>query len=567
MRLDGLDGLSRKFFFLKKMRFLLLILLLQPAKAQLLPGIDPGLPKPESVAALPSVKVQGESGGEGAILMDFLKKVTLVTWSDGELLKTSDHLDVSRGLILPDAEGLSKKFSRWVNGVVTEGDLAAMADVILIHYDEGGYPVVLVDVPEQDLSGGKLTFVVELGLIGNVGVTKPRYSNASSIKKGLRLKRGDFIKREDLNAHMDWYGRNVFRKPKLLVSPGQVPPSADILIGLTERKPWSASLGYENSGQEAIGRDHFILGAAGMTRNEHVIAWQSVLGAPVSSLQAHAVTWEIPFHELHQTLQLSGSVALVETNTLVTGLPVENQGTSWGVSAIQNIRLPSLGKWKQSMRGGIELKSTDQFVLFGGTGFSPGEVRFFNLRVGYALERKWEDAGFSLNTDLIASPGGLISKNDDADFKNQDPDADSTYVIGRMSSEAWWTPGGDWRIGMRAEGQVADSRLLPTEQFAAGGYRSVRGADEREFTADIGWQSSFEVYSPAISVIANTGIRFLVFYDQAWLRNRGGASDSLSGAGLGIRAKITDGVDLRLDHGWRLDDDGSRIHLGLRTTF
>lgn len=549
------------------MRFLFLILLLQSARGQLLPGIDPSLPSPESVGSVPSVEVHEAPIGEGAILINSLNNVNLVTWADGELVKVADRLGISQGLILPDAAGLSEKFSSWIDGAVTEGDLAAMADVILIHYDEEGYPVVMVDVPEQDLGLGTLTFVVELGVIGNVGVTKPRYSNVSSLQKGLKLKRGDVIRREDLNAHMEWYGRNSFRQPRLLVSPGLVPPSADILIGLTERKPWSATLGYENSGQEAIGRDHFILGAAAMTKREHVIAWQSVLGAPVSSLEAHAVTWEVPFHELHQTLQLSGSIAQVETNTLVAGLPVENQGTSWGVAAIQRIRLPSWGEWKQSLRGGVELKSTDQFVLFGGTGFSPGEVRFLNLRAGYSLERKWEDAGFSITADLIASPGGWVSKNDDADFKNHDPEADSTYVVGRMSSEAWWTPGGDWRIGMRAEGQVADSRLLPAEQFAAGGHRSVRGLNEREFSADTGWQSSLEIYTPAISVVANTGIRFLVFYDHGWLRNRGGTSDSLSGAGVGLRAKITDSVDLRLDHGWRLDDEGARTHFGFRTTF
>ncbi|MGJ8642935.1 MAG: ShlB/FhaC/HecB family hemolysin secretion/activation protein [Luteolibacter sp.] len=549
------------------MRFLLLILLFQTARGQLLPGLDPTLPEPESVGSIPSVEVQGSPSGEGAVLIESLTQVTLVSWADSGLQRISDHLEISKGLLLPDAPQLSKKFTEWMGGAIREGDLAAMADAILIHYDKAGYPVVMVDVPDQDLAEGNLTFVVEMGVIGNVGVTRPRYSDPESLRKGLWLKSGDVIQRGELNAQMDWYGRNIFRKPRLLVSPGLAPPSADILIGLTERKPWSVSLGYGNSGQKAIGRDQFTLGAAGMTQNEHVIAWQTVLGAPVSSLQANAVTWEIPFHGLHQTLQLSASIAEVETNTVVTGLPVVNQGTSWGISAFHKVPLLSMGNWKHSMRSGIELKSTDQFVLFGGTSLSPGEVRFLNFRVGYALERKWDDAGLSVNVDLIGSPGGWVSKNDDADFKNYDPEADSSYVIGRMSSEGWWTPGGDWRFGFRAEGQVADSRLLPAEQFAAGGYRSVRGVNERDFAADIGWQSSFEVYSPAITVAGNSGIRFLVFYDQAWVRNRGGSSDSLSGAGLGMRAKISDSTDLRLDQGWRLDDEGAMTHVGIRTSF
>ncbi|MGJ8633053.1 MAG: ShlB/FhaC/HecB family hemolysin secretion/activation protein [Luteolibacter sp.] len=549
------------------MRFFLPIFFLQSVSGQLLPGIDPSIPEPEKRAPIPSVETLGGMEGEGAVIMGRLEKVTLVSWVSTGVKNMANGLDASEGLILPSPDKLSETLAKWMGEALTEGDLATMADAILIHYDAAGYPVVMIDVPEQDLSAGNLMFVVEMGVIGNVGVTNPSYSSPAAIRKGLWLRGGEVIRRKDLNAQMDWYGRSVFRKPRLLVSPGQVPPSADVLIGLTERKPWTGMVGYENSGQEAIGRDHFLLGGAFMTKGEHVVAWQTVIGAPVSSLQAHAVTWEIPFHSLHQALQLSGSYALVETSSSLVGLPIENEGTSWAVSAMHRIPLPGMGDWKHSMRAGLELKSTDQFVLFGGSGLSPGEVRFLNARVGYSLEREWKKGGFVVDASLSGAPGNLISENDDADFKSYDAEADSSYVIGRLSSEGWWTPGGDWKVALRAEGQVADSRLLPAEQFAAGGYQSVRGVDEREFFADMGWQSSFEIYSPAISVGSGSGLRFLVFYDQAWLRNRGESSDSLSGAGIGIRARLTEYLDLRVDHGWRLDDEGSRTHVGLKTTF
>ena len=95
----------------------------------------------------------------------------------------------------------------------------------------------------------------------------------------------------------------------------------------------------------------------------------------------------------------------------------------------------------------------------------------------------------------------------------------------------------------------------------------MRGVGEREYFADTGWQGSFEICSPVVSVGSGSGFRVLVFYDSAWVRNRGGGSDSLSGAGVGMRMKLSDHLDLRLDQGWRLDDDGARTHLGLRTEF
>ena len=66
-----------------------------------------------------------------------------------------------------------------------------------------------------------------------------------------------------------------------------------------------------------------------------------------------------------------------------------------------------------------------------------------------------------------------------------DADADAGYLYGRVGANGWWSPGGDWRIGLRGAGQIADSSLLPSEQFAAGGFQTVRGVSEREFFADV----------------------------------------------------------------------------------
>ena len=143
----------------------------------------------------------------------------------------------------------------------------------------------------------------------------------------------------------------------------------------------------------------------------------------------------------------------------------------------------------------------------------------------------------------------------------------ANYGILRLATQAWRSLGGDWRIVLRATGQVANTRLLPVEQFAAGGYQTVRGVTEREYYADNGWQSSLELYAPAITVKTRYQMRFLSFYDQAMLRNCGENSVALSSAGLGVRIKMADQVDLRVDHGWRLDERGGELHLGLQITY
>ncbi len=549
------------------MRPLLAIFLTSVAHAQFLPGVDPRVPEPKPVESLPVKKADTRAVGTGAILCKRLTEIRLESRSGAELTRILDGFRVAENLLLPSPTTLGAKLAPWSGRPLAEGDLVAIADTILVHYDVEGYPVVGIDAPDQDLETGILRFFVDVGRIGNVGVTRPKYGSPQAVTRGLTLRRGEILRRSELDEQMAWYGRSVFRRPQLMVSPGSEPATADLLIGLAEKRPWRATLGYENSGPDLLGKDRFMFGAAGMTKNEHILAWQTVLGDPVSSLQAHALSWEIPFHRIHQSLQLDAVYAEVLSYSMQSGLPVENTGTSWSMAALQKLSLPSLGKWRQRLTAGVEVKATNQFVLFGGAPFSPGEVRLVNAKLNYGLARDWDDGAFQIDTTLLGAPGGVIPGNDDEDFQIYDSEAVANYGILRLATQGWWSLGADWRIALRAAGQVANTRLLPVEQFAAGGYQTVRGVAEREYYADNGWQSSLEFYAPALTIQARYQMRLLGFYDQAMLQNCGEDAVSLASAGLGVRIKMADKVDLRVDHGWRLDDAGSEIHVGLQMTY
>lgn len=549
------------------MRPLLALFLMTVAHAQFLPGVDPRVPEPKPVESLPVKKADTSATGTGAIFCKQLKEIRMESREAGKLTQVTAGFSVSADLLVPSPRTLGSKLAPWNGRPLREGDLVAIADTILAHYDVEGYPVVGIDAPEQDLETGILILLVDVGRIGNVGVTRPKFGNPEAITKGLKLRRGDIVRRSELDEQMSWYGRSVFRRPQLLVSPGSEPATADILIGLAEKRPWRATLGYENSGPYLLGEDRLILGVAGMTPNEHILALQTVVGVPVSSLQAYALSWEIPFHRIHQSLQLDAVYAEVFTDSTFSGLPVENTGTSWSMAAIQKLFLPSLGKWRQRLTVGAEVKGTNQFLLFGGAPYSPGEVRLVQGRLNYGLARDWDEGAFWVDTTMLGAPGGVIPGNDDEDFQIYDPEALANYGIMRMAAQGWWSPGGDWRIALRGTGQVTNNRLLPVEQFAAGGYQTVRGVTEREYFADNGWQSSLELYAPAIAIKQRYQMRFLSFYDQAMLKNRGEDANWLSSAGVGLRVKMADKVDLRLDHGWRLDDQGSQIHIGLQITY
>jgi hypothetical protein len=549
------------------MRLLLALSLVAKLHGQALPGVGPRLPEVPATEALPPVRAAADPGGEGGLLMARLDRIVLVSPAAGAEIERAPGLFASEDLRVPSPRTLAARLQSWMGEPLTEGALGALADAILIHYDGEGYPVVSLEAPEQDLATGVLRLRIEIGRYGEVGVSRPRFGDSETIRRGLWLRRGDEVRRGELDEQVAWYGRTIFRRPRIFVSPGLEPATADLLIAFEESRPWRVNVGYENSGPDLLGRDRWLIGAAGLTPGEQLVAWQGVVGIPASSLVANALRWEIPFHDSHQLLQLDAAYAEVLSRYASGGVPVESEGSSWSLSAFHRVPLPALDGWRQSWGAGFELKGTDQFLLFGGGSLSPGEVVLFHGKLGHEITRTWESGAASFESSLLAAPGGVVGNNDDADFKAYDPAADASYVIGRLAGQGWWTPGGDWQIHMRGAGQVADSRLLPAEQFAAGGYQTVRGVSEREVSADGGWQASLELHSPLISPLDGCEFRLLTFLDHAGLENRGGTASSVTGTGIGLRMRVAERIDLRLDHGWRIDDDENRSHFGINVSF
>jgi hemolysin activation/secretion protein len=549
------------------MRFLLAVCLVATARGQSLPGIEPRLPEVPAPESLPPVHAGAEASRGGEVLVKRLEKVVLVAPGGGEEVDLAAGLAATQNLQVPSPAKLAKRLSRWSGKALDAGEMASLADEILIHYDREGFPVVSLEAPNQDLSQGVLRFTLEIGRFGEVGVSRPKHGDPAVIAQGLRLRSGEQVRRGDIDEQMAWYGRTAFRHPRLFVSPGVEPSTADLLIAFEESKPWRANLGYENSGPDLLGRDRFLLGVAGWTPGEHLLAWQCVVGAPASSLLANALRWEIPFHTSHQVLQLDAAYAEVASRYVSGGIPVESEGSSWSIAAQQRIPLPAWGGWQQKLGAGFELKGTDQFLLFGGSSVSPGEVVFFHGKLSHELSRHWEDGSAFFESSVLASPGGVSGNNDDAAFHAYDPNADSSYLIGRLSGDGWWTPGGDWQLHLRGSAQIADSRLLPAEQFAVGGYQTVRGVGERQYSADQGWQTSLELQSPLITAGKGCAFRVLGFLDHAALDMRDGPSSSLSSAGLGLRMRVAESIDVRFDHGWRIDFAEQASHVGINLTF
>ncbi|MDB2673765.1 hypothetical protein N9Y81_02290 [Akkermansiaceae bacterium] len=482
----------------------------------------------------------------------------------GLVVQTPDeNLDRQSGKIvtgkIPAASELGDQLASHLSKPLTRDGLAFLIEVILSHYDSQGFPVVDVVVPEQDISAGLLSLEVTKGRVGKVGLQKAKWFNAELIGRGIHLKSGDVIEAKTLQRDLDWLGRNPFRQTSLFATPGDQPAVGDFLFGLKEERPWRVYTGYHNLGADIVGEDRISAGFnwGDAFGQDHLVSYQFTMGHDLDDFRAHAFSWEIPLHQSHHFLRFSGARADVRSSE--SGIDSEG-----GYRELSFAVGRPLNRWhslRQEISLALEWKNIDNFASFGEVSLPGAEVDLVQLRLAYRADGEKWGGRLNFGSDLIFSPG----KNSTSDFRQFREGADSQYALLRASTRWRRNLWDDWMLKLSFQGQYSPDRLLPSEQLGLGGFETIRGYSEREFLADSGYALSAEIGTPLISV-GPLNLQPLAFLDHGTGWRHGEGSDSLSGAGLGLRLQAGQSLSGRID--WAASTEGdSRWHFGFLLNF
>lgn len=458
---------------------------------------------------------------------------------------------------------LTAQLEARLNKPLTENGLNFLIELILAHYDEQGYPVVDVVVPEQDISKGTLVLEVIEGRVGKVGLQKSKWFKATLLGRGIHLKSGEPILSKSLQRDLDWLSRNPFREATLFATPGEEPATGDFLYGLKEQRPWRLYAGYQNNGSDVVGEDRFSAGFnwGNAFGQDHLLNYQFTTGTDTRNFRAHAFSWEIPLHQHQHFLRITGARADVQSEQY----DIASDGGYRELSVIIGRPLDRWYGLKQEVSLGLEWKNIDNFATFGEVSLAGAEVDLWQLHLGYRAAGILWDGRFNLNGDFIFSPGNISGGNSDADFQLFRDDADSQYAILRTSSQWRGNVWNDWTLKLALQGQFSPDNLLPSEQLGLGGYGTVRGYAEREFLADSGYALSAELGTPVFRW-NKLNLQAVTFIDHGTGWRHGEDRQTLSGSGLGLRFGTGRSLDGRVD--WAVSKEGgSQWHLGLGLSF
>lgn len=482
---------------------------------------------------------------------------------------------------LPAPAGLAGDLESYVGQPMSMALLASINRDIVLAWRESDYPLVDVYYPEQNITGGRLQIVVREAILGEKKVVGAKISKEPYLIAQIGVDPGDRLPSRRIESDVDWLNENPIRTVDLIYERGAADGTSDILLRVEEEDPFTAYMGFANTGVELTGEEEWSFGFnwANPFRQEHSVGYHFATDLEWQNLRAHSVFYQA-FLPWQHTLRLIGA----HVTSTADDPAIRIEGLSEQFTSEYRIPLDrprSHRQLRHYLSFAFDYKSTNTDLIFGGSNVFGTEVKVGQFRAAYDATLPDKLGVTRFRGGLVASPGDLFNGNDDASFAVVRPGSEAGYTYSFAEVERLFRLPRDFTLRLEVTGQATGDRLTSTEQLLAGGYASVRGFDESVVRGDSGVITTLELISPDFSLSSRLAGNFddtwnaLVFYDSAALGISeslpGEVSPSLHGVGVGLNCRVGERGYARAAYGWAVDshgmlpadESGGRFHFGV----
>ncbi len=373
------------------------------------------------------------------------------------------------------------------------------------------HPFVLVSIPFQE--NDEITVAIDESRIAEITIEGNRYFTADTLLPQLRAEKGTPIHPRALEQDLAWLNRNPFRSCDLVLSPGIVEGQTNLELSVRDRLPFRPYAGSDNSGTETTSPIRLFGGFqwGDVLRLDHTLSYQFTAAPNPTEFQAHTASYLAPLPWRH-LLNVFGTYAQADR---LHDAHNRTQGRNWQASLRYQIPIGL----RHEFQFGFDYKSLHNAHLL--------DTSLVNTHDGTVRQLEGRYAFTHLNSHLEAE--GFLCQN---------------YAYTRLALQHLFLLPADFSLDILARGQLATtSDLIATEQFALGGYDSIRGYPERFLNVASGLTTSVEAHTPPLLRYAT----LLLFSDFGY-----GDSTPLLSAGPGLRLSAAPYFNARLDYGLQL---------------
>lgn len=473
----------------------------------------------------------------------------------------------------------------------TLDDLRAAVAAVEHAYQQRGFRMVKVVLPEQDSSNGQFRLQVVEARLGSLrveGATQHDEANVRATLPGLLAGSAPNLARVDRALALA--NENPSKQTALTLRPGANPGEVDAVARVSDQAPLRGVLSLDNTGTAQTGyyRTGVAVQHANLGGRDQVFSAQYIT-APErpGDVQIVALAYHIPLYGLGDALEFGYTYSNVNSGQVNTGAgsyAVSGSGGNWLASYVHHFDVA--GDLRRQLSLSLEQHDFRSQVRFGGVGPSQvPDVSSRPLTLTYSVELRRSDlqghAYLGVSRNL---PGNPRDNDDQYRLARSDPAGtgpDSAFTIWRWGADVLHPLGQDWFLQAAANGTWTRDMLINGEQFGLGGAASVRGFDERALANDYGARASLELRAPDLGPrtgVARLGLRPLAFVEGGHLwRNDPLAGEAgntgIASAGVGMRGNLGPRLNFSLDLGWVIDPGANqqrgdtRAHLGVSWQF
>lgn len=517
----------------------------------------------EKEPTIPTEKLSNE------VIIDQVQTVILTSFSTRvpyDLCTGTKGL-VVYDLILPD--NAYQKFQKRLEPLfcgkpLTERLMGELKNAIINLYTELAHPLVLVQIPEQDITDGTLIIEIKESVLEDIVIKGNKYFSKKQLCNDISLKKGKTINTNQLVDDLSWINRNPFRSASAIFSPGNKPYTTDVEISVKERFPLRVYGSLDNTGYKIT--DKWRANAGFNWGNAwnigHIIGYQFTHSLSGNYYYSHTATYLWPFSWRH-LLNIYGGYASEKGKQMQNFL---SKGKSYQVSGRYIVPLPSFEKVLQEIELGADFKRTNNNLDSGEVTVLNNSLDVFQFVLKYKMTRDTQKNLLLFEIETLLSPDKFFPGQNKQLYDEMRLGSTPRYYYGKMDLQytaSFWKNSSFY---YRIRGQLASENLLPTEQFGLGGFYTVRGYSERQVNVDNAILLNFEYHLPSIPLLSDGYIRHindkltvLAFFDYglgAMHKKEEAANDlpqySLMSIGPGIRYEIMPYLKLHYDYGFQL---------------
>lgn len=454
-------------------------------------------------------------------------------------------------------EELAPVTAPYIGREVTDEDLAALRQALTLKYVNAGYINSGAVLPDQQVVDGVIEYRIIEGALVDITVTGNQRLHPDYVSDRLALGAGPPLNVIALQNQLQILLQGPFiKRINAELLPGDQPGEARLQAKVEEGPRGSFSVRADNDLSPALGDARAVLFGQlySPTGRGDILTGQIEQAQGYSKLFGD---YGIPLNARDTTLNVFAEwerAKVVEEP--LNALEIQSRARTFGL----RLNHPVFRTSQQQLRlaAGFDLRQSKTALLGEGFSFSPGVEPDGLSKV--SVLRFIQDYVVRDRSQVIAARSTFswgIDAFDSTHLGDTLPNGKFLAWLGQFQYVRRLGKN-DARLLFRFDGQLTSQPLLPLEQFAVGGMRTVRGYRTNQLVRDQGYASSLEVRIPVMRREDGAPLlQIAPFVDVggAWYKGRDTPKpQTIRSAGLGLHFDPDRRIHAELYWGHAFDD-------------